>query len=187
MIDDDIPMPRAFRKNAVIAIRKQRKSLLSGWSARFGRSSPATTGSILQTKRSRARHSPGENVFLALGRQHIAPFAKRADVHFVIRMIDPPEVTLPRHCEIILARPGDYDAEADFLTGRRIGLIVSRNSGGTVSYAKIGAARDLALPVMMIARPPVAAKNRGCDSAASHRLCPLCFKLLSARAWLCAS
>ncbi len=101
----------------------------------------------------------GERVFLALGRQHIAPFAERADVHFVMRMIDPPEVTVPQDCEIVLARPGDYAAEKHFLEIRRIGLIVSRNSGGSISYAKIEAARALGLPVMMISRPPVAAKN----------------------------
>ncbi|MBB4094278.1 cobalt-precorrin-6A reductase [Ochrobactrum pecoris] len=101
----------------------------------------------------------GERVFLALGRQHIAPFAERADVHFIIRMIDPPDVTLPQDCEIVLARPGDYTAERHFLENRRIGRIVSRNSGGTISYAKIEAARALGLPVMMIARPPVAARN----------------------------
>lgn len=103
---------------------------------------------------------PGdERVFLALGRQHIAPFAERNDVHFVIRMIDPPEVSLPHDCEIVLAKPGNYEAEVQFLSGRKIGLIVSRNSGGSISYAKIKAARDLAIPVMMISRPPVAAKT----------------------------
>ncbi|KAB2733941.1 cobalt-precorrin-6A reductase [Brucella intermedia] len=102
---------------------------------------------------------PHARVFLALGRQHIAPFAKRADVHFVMRMIDPPEAALPPDCELILARSGDFAAEKQFLEKRKIGLIVSRNSGGTISYAKIEAARALGLPVMMISRPPVAAKN----------------------------
>lgn len=111
-----------------------------------------------ETEAARAIPS-GRNVFLALGRQHIAPFAERADAHFVIRMIDPPDAALPPHCEIVLARPGDYAAEKHFLAKRSIGLIVSRNSGGTVSYAKIEAARALCLPVMMIARPFIAAKT----------------------------
>ena len=101
----------------------------------------------------------GENVLLALGRQHIAPFAERNDVHFVIRMIDPPEVKLPQYCEIVLAKPGNYEAELQFLSERKISLIVSRNSGGSISYAKIKAARDLAIPVLMISRPLVAAKT----------------------------
>ena len=101
----------------------------------------------------------GKRVFLALGRQHIAPFAKRADVHFVMRMVDPAEVALPPDCEIVLARPANFAAEKQFLKDRRIGLIVSRNSGGIVSYGKIEAARVLGLPVMMIARPAVVAQN----------------------------
>lgn len=101
----------------------------------------------------------GERVLLAIGRQHISPFAERSDVHFVMRMIDPPKVKLPRDCEIVLAKPGTDDAEKQFLNERKIGLIVSRNSGGSISYAKIKAARDLAIPVMMIIRPPVAAKT----------------------------
>ena len=36
-----------------------------------------------------------------------------------------------------------------------VGLVVSKNSGGTGAYAKIAAARALKLPVIMIARPPV--------------------------------
>ncbi|MBC8717203.1 cobalt-precorrin-6A reductase [Ochrobactrum sp. Marseille-Q0166] len=100
----------------------------------------------------------GERVLLALGRQHIEPFAERGDAHFIIRMIDPPEVMLPHECEIILAKPGNYESEKQFLCERKIGLIVSRNSGGSISYAKIRAARDLAIPVIMIARPPVEAK-----------------------------
>lgn len=101
----------------------------------------------------------GERVFLALGRQHIAPFSKRTDVHFVMRMIDPPEAALPPDCELILARPGDFAAEKQFLEKHKIGLIISRNSGGTISHAKIEAARALGLPVMMISRPSVAARN----------------------------
>jgi len=99
----------------------------------------------------------GERVFLALGRQHIAPFAARGDVHFVMRMIDPPQVALPPDSEIVLARPAGFEEEKRFLVERRIGLIVCRNSGGEASYAKVEAARALALPVLMIARPPRAA------------------------------
>ena len=35
----------------------------------------------------------------------------------------------------------------------RIDVIVSKNSGGGATYAKIAAARGLGLPVIMIARP----------------------------------
>ncbi|WP_420962836.1 cobalt-precorrin-6A reductase [Brucella sp. IR073] len=97
----------------------------------------------------------GARVLLALGRQHIAGFATRPDVHFVVRMIDPPETPLGlAFHELVLARPGNVEKETDFLRERRITHIVCRNSGGTASYAKLEAARLLHLPVILIARPP---------------------------------
>ncbi len=128
----------------------------------------------------------GERVFLALGRQHIAPFAECADAHFTLRMIDPPEVTLPAHCEIVLARPESRELEKRFLADRKIGLIVCRNSGGSISYGKIEAARDLFIPVLMIARPPVLAETvvATVEEAMEFARSTLCFERA---AWLCAS
>ncbi|SDO99378.1 precorrin-6A reductase [Phyllobacterium sp. YR620] len=93
-------------------------------------------------------------VLLALGRQHIAPFARRGDVHFVVRMIDPPEVPLGLiDYELELSKPGSLEEETAFLKAKRLSHIVCRNSGGTASYAKIRAARELGLPVIVIERP----------------------------------
>jgi precorrin-6A/cobalt-precorrin-6A reductase len=94
-------------------------------------------------------------VLLALGRQHIAPFADRVDVTFVIRMVEEPESALPfARAVLILGKP-DLDAEAEeaMLVGHGIDMIVCRNSGGRGAYAKIEAARRLGLPVIMIDRP----------------------------------
>lgn len=93
-------------------------------------------------------------VLLALGRQHVASFSRRGDVHFVVRMIDPPETPLDLvDFELELSRPGKVEDETAFLTKKRLTLIVCRNSGGSASYTKIKAARDLGLPVIMIDRP----------------------------------
>lgn len=96
----------------------------------------------------------GARVLLALGRQHIEPFAARIDCHFVIRMVDPPQTPLAfaRH-DLVLAKPSsDPDDEKRLMQHHRISHVVSRNSGGAGAYAKIIAARDLGLPVIMIAR-----------------------------------
>ncbi|MGH6760127.1 MAG: cobalt-precorrin-6A reductase [Phyllobacterium sp.] len=94
------------------------------------------------------------NVLLALGRQHIAPFANRRDVRFTLRMIEPPDepFDLPAY-ELVLAKPGSLHEEEAFLRNRQITHIICRNSGGSASYAKIEAARQLGLPVIMIDRP----------------------------------
>ncbi|MGB8817303.1 MAG: precorrin-6A/cobalt-precorrin-6A reductase, partial [Rhizobiaceae bacterium] len=96
---------------------------------------------------------PQARALLALGSQHIAPFAARADVHFLVRMIDPPAepLPLPDH-ELLLAKPGSVEEEFTLLRNRNITHIICRNSGGKASYTKIAAARLLGLPVIMIAR-----------------------------------
>ncbi|MEO0637494.1 MAG: cobalt-precorrin-6A reductase [Pseudomonadota bacterium] len=97
----------------------------------------------------------GARVLLALGRQHIAPFAEREDVWFLVRMVDAPseQLDLPAH-ELLLQRPSaEADDEQQVLLEHQITHIVCRNSGGPGAYAKIEAARELSLPVIMIARP----------------------------------
>ncbi|MEQ8480467.1 MAG: cobalt-precorrin-6A reductase [Hoeflea sp.] len=96
----------------------------------------------------------GARVLLALGSQHIGLFSSREHVHFVVRMIDRPAepLTLPDHT-LVLGRPGDSAAvETMLLIAHSITHIVCRNSGGKAAYAKIEAARQMGLPVIMITR-----------------------------------
>ena len=97
----------------------------------------------------------GSRVLLALGRQHIQPFAAREDVHFIIRMVDDPTERLPfTNHTLVLGRPSlAPDEEAELLKSHAITHIVCRNSGGKGAYAKIEAARWLKLPIIMIERP----------------------------------
>ena len=96
-----------------------------------------------------------ERVLLALGSQHIAPFAARTDVAFLVRMVDAPAIPLALpNSQIVLGRPSaDPRDEERLLAEHRIDRIVCRNSGGPGAYAKLIAARRLGLPVTMIARP----------------------------------
>lgn len=98
---------------------------------------------------------PNARVLLALGSQHVAVFAARKDVHFVLRMIDKPAEPLPfERYDLVLGRPGDSAAaEIMLLKAHDISHIVSRNSGGRGAYTKIAAARELGLPVIMIDHP----------------------------------
>ena len=100
---------------------------------------------------------PDARVLLALGSQHIAPFAERADVHFLVRMVDAPAAPLPLpNYELLIARPGPVEEEYALLRDRKITHILCRNSGGKASYAKIAAARLLGLPIIILARAPAA-------------------------------
>lgn len=93
-------------------------------------------------------------VFLAIGRQHIAPFATKPQHPYTLRFVDPPEAPLPFAAEMIVSRgPFTLDGELEMLRTRGIAWIVARNSGGDGARAKIDAARMLGLPVIMISRP----------------------------------
>ncbi|WP_420844754.1 cobalt-precorrin-6A reductase [Jiella avicenniae] len=97
----------------------------------------------------------GARPFLALGRQHLSPFTRRGDISPLARMIEPPEQPLPEGWTLVLARPSsDSQAEAALMRENGISHLVTRNAGGAASYAKVAAARELGLPVVMIARPP---------------------------------
>ncbi len=96
----------------------------------------------------------GARALVTVGRQEVARFFARKDVFVVARMIEPPDVPVPDNCEIILARPPfDEKDEKALMVTRNIDVLVTKNSGGDATVAKISAARGLGLPVIVVARP----------------------------------
>ena len=101
------------------------------------------------------------HVFLAIGRQHIAPFAARPQHDYTLRFVDPPEAPLPFAADVIVSRgPFTLDGELDMMRMRGIAWLVARNSGGDGARAKIDAARMLGLPVIMISLPQLPERLR---------------------------
>ncbi|CAO5237961.1 cobalt-precorrin-6A reductase [Frankia sp. AgKG'84/4] len=97
-------------------------------------------------------------VFLTTGRGDLALFARLDRPWFLIRCVEPPDPALPPRRAILLDRgPFDVDAERDLLRRHRIDAVVTKDSGGSMTAAKLTAARELGLPVIMIDRPPVPA------------------------------
>ena len=94
-------------------------------------------------------------VFLALGRQELAPFGAAPQHTYLIRSVDPvdPPLAVP-HADYVLARGPFAEAdEAALLRAHRIEVIVAKNSGGTATYGKLAAARALGIAVLMFRRP----------------------------------
>ncbi len=109
----------------------------------------------------RALGDTPRRVFLTAGRLQAAAFAGASPHHFVLRSIDAPAPeTLPKSVELVLARgPFTMRDEIELMTTRRIDVVVSKNSGGDATRAKLDAAREIGLPVVMIRRPPVPART----------------------------
>ena len=94
-------------------------------------------------------------VFLALGRQEIAPFVSAPQHRYLIRSVDPvqPPLAVP-HARYIEERgPFGEAEERALLAEHAVEAVVAKNSGGQATYGKIAAARALGIPVLLIRRP----------------------------------
>jgi precorrin-6A/cobalt-precorrin-6A reductase len=102
------------------------------------------------------------NVFLAIGRQHIAPFAAKPQHAYTLRFVDAPEAALPLPDARVIVSRGPFTLEGDraLIQSCDIAWLVARNSGGDGAGAKIEAARELGVPVVMITRPKLPERLR---------------------------
>ena len=99
--------------------------------------------------------SLGTRVFLTTGRRGLASFAGLERLWFLIRCVDPPSGPLPPRREVLLAR-GPYERERERALMERfaVEVLVTKDSGGTLTAGKLAAARGLGLPVVLVRRPP---------------------------------
>ncbi len=94
-------------------------------------------------------------IFLTVGALQLAAFAAAPHHHYLVRAIDHPHgmAALPSH-KLILARgPFSVENEMALMEGERIEVLVTKNSGGAATEAKIVAARALGVEVVMVERP----------------------------------
>ena len=94
-------------------------------------------------------------VFVALGRQELAPFSQAPQHHYLIRSVDPVDPPLPLPHVTYMTGRGPFSAADDraLMTTHQIDIVVAKNSGGGATYGKIGAARVLGIEVIMLRRP----------------------------------
>ncbi|GCE91156.1 precorrin 6x reductase [Komagataeibacter diospyri] len=106
----------------------------------------------------RALGTTPRRVLLTVGRKDLLPFHHAGAHDWLLRSVDRPDASLlPPGARVLQARgPFDVAAEEALLRDERIDVIVTKNSGGTATHAKLVAARALGLPVIMVDRPAVA-------------------------------
>ncbi|HEY4201383.1 MAG TPA: cobalt-precorrin-6A reductase [Devosiaceae bacterium] len=96
----------------------------------------------------------GARVLVTSGHAELDTLLGRVDCGFVVRVIEPPAAALPSHAELLLDRP-PYGAEGEAALLRRHAIthLVTKNSGGGQTSAKLMAAQALNVRVIMVARP----------------------------------
>jgi precorrin-6A/cobalt-precorrin-6A reductase len=97
---------------------------------------------------------PNADVLLTTGHTGLEHFLERDDCQFVVRTIEAPAMELPRHARLLQTRP-PYTLIDEMALMEREGIthLVTKNSGGGQTAAKLEAARKLGVKVFMIARP----------------------------------
>lgn len=96
-------------------------------------------------------------VLSTVGRLEVGAFAAAPWHEYLIRAVDAFEPPLPRARVLTARGPFELSAERALLERERIDVLVSKNSGTPSTYAKIAAARELAIPVVMVSRPSLPA------------------------------
>jgi precorrin-6A/cobalt-precorrin-6A reductase len=110
-------------------------------------------------------------VFLALGRNEIAPFGAAPQHHYLVRSVDPvdPPLAVPSAAYVQARGPFREEDDRELLAAHGIDVVVSKNSGGAAAYGKIAAARALGIAVVFLRRPAlpeVPAVERVADAVA---------------------
>ncbi|BCK70097.1 precorrin-6A reductase [Streptomyces libani subsp. rufus] len=98
----------------------------------------------------------GSRIFLTTGRMGLAHFAHLTDPWFLVRSVDAPEPPYPPRMEVLLDRgPFTVEGERALLRAHRIDVLVTKDSGAAATAAKLTAAREAGIPVVVVGRPPV--------------------------------
>lgn len=149
VVDATHPFADRITANAVAATAELGLPLLvlrrPGWTQREG-DRWTWVGSVAEA----ARAVAGRRAFITTGRQELAAFSGG-----VARTVDPPDPPVPG-VEVLLDRgPYTVEGELELLRRHRIEVLVTKDSGGAMTGAKLVAARHLGLPVVLVRRPPL--------------------------------
>jgi precorrin-6A/cobalt-precorrin-6A reductase len=94
--------------------------------------------------------------WLTIGAGDLAAFSAITSAHFLVRLVDPPLAALPLPSyEVIEGRgPFTLAAERRCFEHHSVDLLVTKASGGVATAAKLAAARELGVRIVMLKRPP---------------------------------
>jgi precorrin-6A/cobalt-precorrin-6A reductase len=157
VVDATHPFAAQITDNAVRAAAASGTPLLRlqrpGWTP-----GPGDTWRFVDSLTEAAQAVAGyRSVFLTTGRQGVAAFAALPG-RVLVRSVDPPDEPLPAGATLLLDRgPFSVADELALMREHAVDVVVTKDSGGHLTEAKLTAARELGIPVVLVRRPPLPA------------------------------
>jgi precorrin-6A/cobalt-precorrin-6A reductase len=155
VVDATHPFAAQITDNAVRAAAATGTPLLRlqrpGWTP-----GPGDTWRFVDSSTEAAQAVAGyRSVFLTTGRQGVRAFADLPG-RVLVRSVDPPDEPLPAGATLLLARgPFSVADELALMREHAVDVVVTKDSGGHLTEAKLTAARELGIPVVLVRRPPL--------------------------------
>ena len=162
-----------LREHPVRAVVDATHPFAAGMTANAAEAARVTGTPLLRLQRPGWRPGPGDDwhwvdtlaaaaeavagygsVFLTTGGQSLAAFAGLS-ARCLVRSVDPPSPPLPERTTVVLARgPFTVADEVELMRRHGVDVVVTKDSGGAMTAAKLTAARELGAPVVLVRRPP---------------------------------
>lgn len=154
LIDATHPYADAMSAHAVAAAEATGMPLLRLTRPAWSEPSDARWSHVRNMEEAAQALPAGARVLVTSGHAELTTLLRRSDCSFLVRLIEAPAEPLPGHARLLLDRPPyDIDGETALLAQEAITHLVSKNSGGEQTAAKLEAARQLRVRVVMIDRP----------------------------------
>lgn len=167
VIDATHPFAQTISEHAVVACAAASIPLLvlrrPGWTAIEG--DDWTWVRDVESAAAAIAGRPPGTVLLTTGRRDLAVFADDRRHDYVVRTVDPPSGRTPPRMTLLLDRgPYTFEGELALMRAHDVRCLVTKDSGGAMTSAKLVAARTLGLPVILVQRPAIPAGVTAVDS-----------------------
>jgi precorrin-6A/cobalt-precorrin-6A reductase len=160
VVDATHPFAATITANAVVAAAEVGCPLLvlrrPGWTA--GADDDWQRVADISAAAAQVANGPAGTVFLTTGKRDLAVFAGDAGHDYLVRAVDPPTGAGPLRMTLLLDRgPYRLDRERALMLEHGVNVLVTKDSGGSMTSAKLAAARELGISVVMVDRPALPA------------------------------
>ena len=157
VVDATHPFAVGMRANAVAACAQTAVPLLRlarpGWAGTAGADDWLWVGDMAEAAAAAAKAQ--ETVFLSTGRQTLGAFTgPLADKKVLVRVVEPLDDPVPGSWTVIHTRgPFTAETERELMAEHAVRTLVTKDSGGDYTRAKLDVAADRGAQVIVVRRP----------------------------------